>query len=279
MAFVYRYVEAAKGDTKYVGMVRGDRMTDLRRRLREHSREERFKKRKWKIEFIDGITVTDAVILEAHFIAEYSDTLWNEAKQAMGPITLQLRSVPAWEPVPSFSEPWFTKSCQTENEKIAEAKQETKQEPALAQSPEAPSQTICPTFGVPIAPLMMSIRKAAGEVPLTENAIRTGVKQGWVPGFYVGKKFLVNVDRLLDMINNGTRTIRELGDRHMSDVTFTMDQIRWAAFLVLNDYGHLRPEEYARFTQGAVALVDKLSDLAGEEARETCLDKAGEARG
>ena len=209
MAFVYRYVEAAKGDTKYVGMVRGDRMTDLRRRLREHAREERFKKRKWKIEFIDDITVTDAVILEAHFIAEYSDTLWNEAKQAMGPITLQLRSVPAWEPIPSFSEPWFTKSCQTENEKIAEAKQETKQELALAQSLEAPSQTICPTFGVPIAPLMMSIRKAAGEVPLTENAIRAGVKQGWVPGFYVGKKFLVNVDRLLDMINNGTRTIRE----------------------------------------------------------------------
>lgn len=65
----------------------------------------------------------------------------------------------------------------------------------------------------------------------------------------------------------------------MNDVTFTMDQIRWAAFLVLNDFGHLRPEEYARFTQGMVALIDKLSDLAGEEARETCLDKNGEARG
>lgn len=28
-----------------------------------------------------------------------------------------------------------------------------------------------------------------------------------------------------------------------------------------------------------IALTAKLSDLAGEEARETCLDKNGEARG
>ena len=54
------------------------------------------------------------------------------------------------------------------------------------------------------APLMMSIRKAAGIVPLSENAIRAGVKQGWVPGFYVGKKFLVNVDRLIEKLNEST---------------------------------------------------------------------------
>lgn len=65
----------------------------------------------------------------------------------------------------------------------------------------------------------------------------------------------------------------------MNDVTFTMDQIRMAAFTVLVDYGHLKDGEYARFTQGVIALTAKLSDLAGEEARETCLDKNGEARG
>lgn len=65
----------------------------------------------------------------------------------------------------------------------------------------------------------------------------------------------------------------------MNDVTFTMDQIRWAAFLVLNDFRHLRPEDYGLFTKGIVTLIDRLSDLAGKEARETCLDKNGEARG
>ena len=65
----------------------------------------------------------------------------------------------------------------------------------------------------------------------------------------------------------------------MNNVTFTMDQIRMAAFTVLVDYGYLKDGEYARFTQGVIALTAQLSDLAGEEARETCLDKNGEARG
>ena len=65
----------------------------------------------------------------------------------------------------------------------------------------------------------------------------------------------------------------------MNDVTFTMDQIRMAAFTVLRNMPHLEPEEFVPFAHGVLALTAELSDLAGEEARETCLDKAGEARG
>lgn len=62
----------------------------------------------------------------------------------------------------------------------------------------------------------------------------------------------------------------------MSDVTFTMDQIRAAAFTVLADYVFLKGEKYAAFTHGLLALTAKLSDLAGEDVKDSCLDKAEE---
>lgn len=65
----------------------------------------------------------------------------------------------------------------------------------------------------------------------------------------------------------------------MNDVTFTMDQIRMAAFTVLLNLPDVEDEVYVPFTHGVLALTAKLSDAAGEEARETCLDKNGEARG
>ena len=60
----------------------------------------------------------------------------------------------------------------------------------------------------------------------------------------------------------------------MSDVTFTMDQIRAAAFTVLAAYVFLKGEEYAAFTHGLLALTAELSDLAGENVKDSCLDKS-----
>ena len=60
----------------------------------------------------------------------------------------------------------------------------------------------------------------------------------------------------------------------MNDVTFTMDQIRAVVIEVLADYTFLKGEEYASFTHGLIALTAKLSDLAGENVKDSCLDKA-----
>lgn len=63
----------------------------------------------------------------------------------------------------------------------------------------------------------------------------------------------------------------------MIDVTFTMDQIRAVAIEVLADYPFLKGEEYACFTHGVIGLTAKLSELAGENVKDSCLDKNGEA--
>ena len=60
----------------------------------------------------------------------------------------------------------------------------------------------------------------------------------------------------------------------MNDVTFTMDQIRAVAFKMLLDFDFLEQAEYARFAQGVVSLTARLSELAGEDVKDSCLDKS-----
>lgn len=50
------------------------------------------------------------------------------------------------------------------------------------------------------APRMLSIRQAAALGPLSEYALRLLLRQGKLPGLYVGKKFLIAYDRLLDQL-------------------------------------------------------------------------------
>lgn len=45
--------------------------------------------------------------------------------------------------------------------------------------------------------IYMSIRETAKKTGLAESFIRSAVKKNQVPGFYAGKKFLVNVPRFL----------------------------------------------------------------------------------
>ena len=49
-------------------------------------------------------------------------------------------------------------------------------------------------------PRMVTIRQAAKLGPLTEYTLRLMEKQGRLPCLYVGRKCLVNYDRLLEML-------------------------------------------------------------------------------
>ena len=56
----------------------------------------------------------------------------------------------------------------------------------------------------PTLPTMMSIRQVADTGLLSEYTLRLLLKQNRVPGvIYVGKKALINYDRLVDQLNNG----------------------------------------------------------------------------
>ena len=51
---------------------------------------------------------------------------------------------------------------------------------------------------------MMSVRELAATGILSESTIRLMLKQGLIEGvIYVGKKALINYDRLVDQLNKG----------------------------------------------------------------------------
>ena len=52
----------------------------------------------------------------------------------------------------------------------------------------------------------MSIRQTAKKTGLAESFIRAAVKKNQVPGFYSGKKFLVNVPRFLAALEESKDT-------------------------------------------------------------------------
>lgn len=87
MSFVYRYLDRA-GDVRYIGMVKGDTLDCLARRINEHSREG-FRS-SWSIQYIGGLTRTDADLLESHLINSClrPELLRNKAKTSFGKITI-----------------------------------------------------------------------------------------------------------------------------------------------------------------------------------------------
>lgn len=52
-------------------------------------------------------------------------------------------------------------------------------------------------------PRMMSIRETAKTKILPENALRAMLRKGELPGCYCGAKYMVNLDRLIEMLNGG----------------------------------------------------------------------------
>lgn len=63
----------------------------------------------------------------------------------------------------------------------------------------------------------------------------------------------------------------------MNDVTFTMDQIRAVAFVLLGEAQELTKESLALYTCGVTDMILRLSELAGENVKDSCLDKSREA--
>ena len=51
-------------------------------------------------------------------------------------------------------------------------------------------------------PRMMTVRQVAKTGILPEHAIRRGIKEGWVPFVPVGKKNLVNFDKLVKFLED-----------------------------------------------------------------------------
>ena len=45
-----------------------------------------------------------------------------------------------------------------------------------------------------------TVRQAAARGPLTERALRRGIREGWVPGVYIGNRFLINYERLIQVL-------------------------------------------------------------------------------
>ncbi len=45
-----------------------------------------------------------------------------------------------------------------------------------------------------------TVRETAERGPLTEYAIRKGIRDGWVPGRYIGNRFRVNYEKLLEIL-------------------------------------------------------------------------------
>ncbi len=76
---VYRYVDASDGIVKYIGITK-----DLYRRSRQHEKD-KLAGKNWEINFIDGLTETEAKILESHFISKYdTGKYYNKAKTLDG---------------------------------------------------------------------------------------------------------------------------------------------------------------------------------------------------
>jgi len=72
---VYKYIDDTDGIVKYIGI-----SNNIERRFGDH-KTDKLKGRSWKVEFIDGLTRTDAEILEAHFISYYGTAKYGFNKQ------------------------------------------------------------------------------------------------------------------------------------------------------------------------------------------------------
>lgn len=133
MSFVYRYLDKREV-VKYVGIVKGDTIDALIRRFNQHTREPDFKK-SWRCEYVEGLTFTDAQLLEKHFIGVYKDTIINKILLDHGPLTVVDIHPLDWK---QLSPPWqsrksFCKSLESLTPPRLQNAQENHCVPGLSQ--------------------------------------------------------------------------------------------------------------------------------------------------
>lgn len=51
-------------------------------------------------------------------------------------------------------------------------------------------------------PMFMSIRKAAEHTGLSEIFLRSKLSENKLPGIYTGRKFMVDIEKLMDSLRN-----------------------------------------------------------------------------
>lgn len=49
-------------------------------------------------------------------------------------------------------------------------------------------------------PRWPTVRETAERGPLSEYALRKGIREGWVPGIFVGNRFRVHYEKLLEIL-------------------------------------------------------------------------------
>lgn len=93
MSYVYKYVDLNDGETKYVGIVNGHNIKDLRKRIREHKSDE-WVNNDFMIYYLVVENKTDAEFLESAFISYYrTGDFYNISKARWGDTRLvDLRS-------------------------------------------------------------------------------------------------------------------------------------------------------------------------------------------
>lgn len=86
MNYVYRYIDTADNNIKYIGIVCRDTEDALEKRIYEHSyMDEWCQGKTWRIEYITVPTKNDAHALEGHFIALYGTSKYfNKSKTTLG---------------------------------------------------------------------------------------------------------------------------------------------------------------------------------------------------
>lgn len=88
---VYRYIDKADGITKYVGIT-----NNMKRRVKEHTID-KLANTNWEIWFMSGLSKTDAMLLESHFISKYKTYKYFNVSKANDGISRFLKSTPKWE--------------------------------------------------------------------------------------------------------------------------------------------------------------------------------------
>lgn len=85
MSYVYKYVSKCDGLVKYVGLVNGNSISDLARRIYQHTNIDKWDESLFDIFYLTCENKTDAEFLESSFISHYkSDRFYNKAKKGWG---------------------------------------------------------------------------------------------------------------------------------------------------------------------------------------------------
>lgn len=106
MAYVYKYVDKNDGIVKYVGIIKNE--TNFPKRFRQHERDWWFDQGDWDIFYIETLSVTDAEVLEAHFIELYgTGEYFNKAKTGWGLCSFVQDNHLEWTKVESWHYPYL----------------------------------------------------------------------------------------------------------------------------------------------------------------------------